>query len=115
VNFTGSSVDTSHGGIALTVGNNATDNQRMLSVAQPSTPYKLKAIIAPNYTENTAGKNQYTGIGFYDGTKILHVVIQINGEMHVYRWNTVSSGNTDRFVSTFKQFSELVIFQVEND
>ncbi len=92
------SASAANGGITLTVPSSASYSVKAMSVAQPSTPYALTAIVSSNFA---TGANQLSGIGFYDGTKLL-TVSNLNQSLwlEVYYWSSVTAIVSQEFVTT---------------
>lgn len=100
----GATIAKSFGVSYLTGPDSAGENNRMLWVAAPSTPYKFKTLMIPNPLWAAAGQ-AWMGLALRDaGGKIISAVLRGNAggssaDLHVRKLNNTTSFNSDAFVS----------------
>jgi len=99
------------------LGAGGTDKVSARSMAAPSPPYKITALVSA--TRNSP-RYDSVGIGWYDGTNKLHLIAYgINGSgvplISVVKLNNPSSYSSDDFLSAGLAFSQPIWLQIADD
>lgn len=103
-------------GVCITAPSAGGDNHHCLTVAAPSAPYKLTALLT-RACDGSAGDD--FGIGWTDGTKLqittLATESQTGNYILVQEWSNTNSYNTNNYVSNSYTNSVPAWLQIEDD